>query len=163
MFLKNKEKQSLGFTLIELLVVIAIIAILATAIMVSLRGARESAEDTNRMTAITQLRNFAYIDFRDLESSELSDIGGSVGQIICEYGKPEDTNTSEFPNCRSEGVLSIYFDQGEEQMCATIQLNEIGVDGENRYFCIDRDLTARKYDAADHKCTDNNFHCSQDL
>ncbi len=163
MFLKNRKKQNHGFTLIELMVVITIIAILTTVVLVSLRGAREAAEDTNRMTAITQLRNFAYIDFRDLEIDEdfkLSDIEGSVGNIICEYGSPGDTI---LPNCRSEGVLSMYFNQGEGQMCATIKLNEIGADGENRYFCIDRELTARKYDTTDHKCRELNPHCSQEL
>lgn len=155
-----KKKNKTAFTLIELMVVIAIIAILALAVFISLSRAREMAEDTNRMTAISQLRSFFYseikaqdIDFSNLESVANS-VGGGVREIICEYG---DTT---MPDCSSKNVLHFNVKGDRKEFCVSIELIEKDEYGETKFFCIDKDLSAKKYNNADHRCGDHNyFNC----
>ncbi len=156
--LMNSKK---GFTLIELMVVVAVVAILAMVILVSLRSAREAAEDTNRMTAVAQLRSFAYVDFKedDIDFNDLSTFTGGIGDVICEYGDPEDANSSR---CLSKGVFNMYANLEEKEFCATIQLEEKDSEGNNRYFCIDTNLSGRKYNVEDHTCSQETPVCSDD-
>ncbi len=150
----NDNRNFTGFTLIELMVVIVIIAVLSTVALVYLRSARDAAEDSARMSAVTQLRSLAYLGFEkeEIDVNDLSTIRGDLGEIICRYGNPEDAYKG---GCESEGVLIIEFDLEEKQFCAAIELNEIGEDNQNKYFCIDRSLVAEKYLGSEQACGDN--------
>ncbi len=145
-----------GFTLIELMVVIAIIAILSGLIMVYLSGAREAAEDATRMTAVTQLRSLALSE--GFEGEELSEVKGEAAKIICEYGKPEDTKLS---GCESKGVLIVDINKEEGKGCISIKLNETDEEG-NKYFCVDRSLSAGKYGSNEHICGSGEGICKAD-
>jgi len=61
--MKSKQK---GFTLIELLVVIAIIGLLAGIVLVSLGGARESAQDARRQTDIRNISTAMELCYGDV-------------------------------------------------------------------------------------------------
>ncbi|OGM93212.1 hypothetical protein A2333_00165 [Candidatus Wolfebacteria bacterium RIFOXYB2_FULL_49_7] len=50
-----------GFTLVEMLIVIAIVAILASVALVSVRGVRESASDTKRISDLSKVQTFLEI------------------------------------------------------------------------------------------------------
>ena len=52
-----RQKGQKGFTLVELLVVIAIIGILATLVLLQLGTARAKARDTQRITAVNQMKS----------------------------------------------------------------------------------------------------------
>lgn len=58
--MKNK-----GFTLIELLVVVAIIGVLATIVLSSLGDARNRAKDASIISALSQMRTQAELQFLD--------------------------------------------------------------------------------------------------
>ncbi len=151
---KNKEK---GFTLIELMVVIAIIAILAMVVLVSLSRAREVAEDANRMTAISQLRNFFYMEANmgDIDRDNLYNFGGGIAEIICEYGD-DSYGVPAGVNCPLKGILYIDISDDQKEFCASIELNEEDAVG-NKYFCIDKELSAKKYDSGDHRCDEPDY------
>ncbi len=100
-------KKTAGFTLVELMVVIAIIAILATVVLVSLQGARDAAEDTTRIAALSQLRSFPTKE--------------RIEEVKSEYGE------------EGEDILELNIDKEEEKYCAKIELKEGGyfcIDGE---------------------------------
>ncbi len=144
-----------GFTLIELMVVITIVAILATVVMVTLRNARDRAEDVTRMSAVSQIRSLAYASAGDddIDLNDLDSIGGELGQLICKYG------SSANPDCESMGILTIVIDDVEKKYCAGIQLLEKDSNEENKYFCIDNRLTAEKYDNSVYNCQAGNPSC----
>jgi len=50
-----------GFTLVEMLIVIAIVAILASVALVSVRGVRESASDTKRISDLSKVQTLLEI------------------------------------------------------------------------------------------------------
>ncbi len=157
MIIKNK-----GFTLIELMVVIAIIAILAMVVLVSLTKAREAAEDTKRMTAISQLRSLFYMETKmgEIKSDNLYSFGGGVAEIICEYGDGSSYGVPPGANCPAKGILHIDISDDQKEFCASIKLNEKDASGENKYFCIDKELAAKKYDSDDHRCDEpDHFQC----
>ncbi len=151
-----------GFTLIELMVVIAIIAILATVVLVSLRLARSLAEDSNRITAVTQLRNYIYTGFEgdDVNFGDYTTYPEGVQSIICEYG---DVNTTDdhWRGCSAKGVFEIHADIDKGNFCATILLNEKDSDGGDIYYCVDRTLTGVKYKDAEHFCSASNASCTE--
>jgi prepilin-type N-terminal cleavage/methylation domain-containing protein len=128
MFKKNK-----GFTLIELMVVIAIIAILATVVLVSLQSARDRATDTNRVSAVTQIRSYAEVyrsgsprlDYFDLEEAE------EVTKVTA------DANIYIFVD--DEGSTDAERGQG---YCAEAKLEGGG------YFHVDSDLNAGNSESA---------------
>ncbi len=145
-----------GFTLIELMVVISIIAILATVVMVTMQSARERAEDTARMAAVSQIRSLAYAaagSSDDVDLNDLSTLGGEIGQIICKYGSLSE------PTCESLGILSIEIDVDEREYCMSIELLEKDSTGSSKYFCVDKTLTAKKYDNLEHNCKGGNPSC----
>ena len=113
-----------GFTLIELMVVIAIIAILATAVLVSLDAARSRAKDTNKISAVTQIRSLAETYYSaTLDYSGLS--GSSEYQSIkTEYGD----------------VLVVAGDN--RAYCAEIELTD------GKYFYIDSEFVAETKDGS---------------
>lgn len=51
----HKNKFITGFTLIEMLIVIAIVAILASVALINVRGIRESASDTKRISDLSKV------------------------------------------------------------------------------------------------------------
>ena len=151
---KEKTKEA-GFTLIELMVVIASIAILATVVLVSLQGARDGAEDVNRMSAISQLRSLAYAgEISDFEN--LEEVSGGFGEVLCEYGS---TGQSAYTDCRWLDILSMGMDEDEGEFCLSIQLKKQDDEG-HRYFCIDSDLTGKEYSTSEHACAGDHPFCS---
>lgn len=147
----SKKRVVKGFTLVELMVVISVIAILAMVVLVSLSGARELAEDTNRMTAISQLRSFFYVETKvgDIDFNDLSTIGGGAGEVICEYGQPGDVNSL---NCPARGLLVIEVDLTAGEYCASIELLEKDGLNRNKYFCVDKNLALQKYESDGQPC-----------
>ncbi len=152
-----KKIKNKGFTLIELMVVIAIIAILAMVVLVSLSRAREMAQDTNRMTAISQLRNIFYAEMKDsnITVNEIKAMSG-VREIICEYGHQGDAYDPI--NCLSKDILIFEMDIDKKEFCVSIELNEKDEDDNPKYFCIDNNLTAKKYRDSVHRCGDLDYY-----
>ena len=134
MFKKNK-----GFTLIELMVVIAIISILATVVLVSLQSARDRAEDSNRISVITQIRSLAEVHRAGL--TELSYTGlaadNEVAGLLTAYSAAAD------------GGLVV--EASGDNYCAQILLKN------EKYFCTDDSLTASEIVGA--YCTNSNISC----
>lgn len=156
----NYQKNKKGFTLIELMVVIAVIAILALAVLVSLSRAREMAEDTNRMTAISQLRSIFYAEMGAggggvTSVNEIKEMDG-IKEIICEYGHESDAYNPSI--CPSKDILIFEIDIDKKEFCVSIELMEKDEDG-NKYFCIDKDLTAKKYNSIVHRCDVGYYYC----
>lgn len=57
----NTLRLRKGFTLVEMLIVIAIVAILASVALVSVRGVRESASDTKRISDLSKVQTLLEI------------------------------------------------------------------------------------------------------
>ncbi len=150
-----------GFTLIELMVVVAIIAILATVVLVSLRLARSLAEDSNRITAVTQLRNYIYTGFsgENVDFDDYTTYPEGVQRIICEYGGVDNTE-DHWKGCSAKGVFNIFANVADKQFCATILLNEKDSGGGDIYYCVDRTLTGIKYKETEHFCSNTNASCT---
>ena len=147
----QKIKENKGFTLIELMVVIAIIAILATVVLVSLQSARDSAEDSNRISAVGQIRSLAevyYAQSEDLVYDKLEDDPEpELTEVLAEYGD-EDPHGGI-------GVLELHADG--DQYCAAIQLKS----DEDQYFCVDHRLTGARYSEAEMLCDGDNIMCEE--
>jgi len=139
----QKIKENKGFTLIELMVVIAIIAILATVVLVSLQSARDSAEDSNRISAVGQIRSLAevyYAQSEDLVYDKLEeDPDPELTEVLNEYGD----------------VLEIHAEG--DNYCAAIQLKS----DEDQYFCVDHRLTGARYSEAEMFCDGDNVMCEE--
>jgi prepilin-type N-terminal cleavage/methylation domain-containing protein len=91
----NLTQRGVGFTLIEILVVIAIIGILAVIGLSELRGAKESARDSVRMSDLAQLRLALNLYFDDSDAYPASvlrpDISTTTvgsGTIFSQSGNP---------------------------------------------------------------------------
>jgi len=82
-FMKNKNK--LGFSLVELLVVISIIAALAAILMVNLIGARERAKDSQKIQAVTQIKNALRLFYNDTQGYPTSMSAVSLGVTLVSY------------------------------------------------------------------------------
>jgi prepilin-type N-terminal cleavage/methylation domain-containing protein len=125
MTIKRKNK---GFSLVELMIVIAVIAVLATFILIALQNARNSAENSRRVSATTQIRSFASVYYAINGTYENIKSAPEISDAVERY----DENTGEKKILRiavtGEGFNSKY--------CAEIEL----VKGD--YFCVDESLQA---------------------
>jgi len=130
-----------GFTLIELMVVIAIIAILATVVLVSLQSARDRAEDTNRVSAVTQIRSFAEVYRSGLTTLSYDGLD--------EEAEIEDTLT------KYADELDLVISSDGENYCAEIELKTGG------FYCVDSSLTAKdNSDKTTRTCASGNISCN---
>ena len=121
-----------GFTLIELMVVIAIIAILATVVLVALNTAREAARDSNRKSAVAQIRSLAEVEYA---------INQHFGQL--------PTNEEVVELVDAYDGLEVHIPDGDEPAtyCATIPLESGG------YFCVDEGNVPGSYYEGTTACT----------
>jgi len=144
-----KDKQ--GFTLIELLVVIAIIGILSSIVLISLKGAKDRANDGRIISDMSQLRTQAEI---------IHDINGSYASTTCSaYGDPctcqdDDIETLCTDINKSGGSLTIHYDSANDKYCAEVQLNT------GKWYCVDHELRAVRDKRCDtnanvYTCTNN--------
>lgn len=88
--MKNKNKLGraywqTGFSLVELLVVISIIAALAAIIMMNLIGARERAKDSQKIQAVTQIKNALRLFYNDTQGYPISMSAVSLGVTLASY------------------------------------------------------------------------------
>ncbi len=133
-------KKEKGFTLIELMIVIIVVAILATFILVALSSARNSAEDSRRKGAVSQIRTFSSVHY----SIEGSFIGIKEAEDLSEIMKRYDKDTGE------EKILTMFVAAGD--YCAEIEL--MGGD----YFCTDGSYKiVDKYDSP--RCISESINC----
>ena len=142
-------KKSKGFTLIELMVVIAIIAILATVVLVSLQSARDSAEDSNRTSAISQFRSLAEVYYaQQLHYGALNEPTDELEELVYEYGWYEDFDNLDAGDVDAETEddaplrVNVEDEESPEEYCAAIRMR---TDNE-KWYCIDADLAIRELD-----------------
>ncbi len=123
--IRDFDLKKKGFSLIELMIVIAVVAILATFILVALQSARNAAENSRRISAITSTRSFASIyyavngTYHNLESApELSGVLEKYDETVGE-----------------KKILRIFAEGGpNSNYCAEIKL----INGS--YLCTDKGL-----------------------
>ncbi len=133
--------------MIELMIVIVVIAVLATFILIALGGARDSAENSRRKGAISQIKNLGEVYYAmDFDYSSFEEEREDFQNILDEYGS------------EGEAVLHYYVsDPGADAYCAEIEL--IG----GAYFCVDSNLITRE-GHEDPRCTgisETSIRCDQ--
>ncbi len=146
----NKEK---GFTLIELLVVIAIIGILSGIAFVSIRGARESAYDTQIRSELSQIRSNAEQYYYDSGGAyfgyEDHDGWTNIAEQIppCSVALLEDGGMEgEHSETTEEYQLTIEDSDQAQSYAAWAPLCADETDGgDTVYYCVDSDGDAGRY------------------
>ncbi len=152
----NKEK---GFTLIELLVVIAIIGILSGIAFVSIRGARESAYDTQIRSELSQIRSNAeqyYYDsggaYYEYSTSDgwtnLAEQIPPCSVALQEAGTNTGDNSEDYTDFDdATEVYQITIEDGEQAQsyAAWAPLCADDDDGDEVYYCVDSDGDADRW------------------
>lgn len=93
-----------GFTLVELLVVIAIIGILATLVLLQLGAARAKARDTQRITAINQIKSAVEQYYEDTGAYPVNIDDATLSKYFSNGKTPKDPSTSTAYNYCVSGV-----------------------------------------------------------
>ncbi len=141
------KKREKGFTLIELMVVIAIIAILATVVLVALQSARDAAQDSNRKSAIAQIRSLAEVQYAIDPDSGYTGLGVDdeiEDELIPVYGDAGDGN------------LTVH--GGVEGYCAYVKLI---TDSPGAHFCVSSDNRPDVFQNFDpNSCLSDTFGCA---
>ncbi len=125
MFIQEKKKEK-GFSLIELMIVIAVVAILATFTLIALQNARNSAEDSRRVSATTQIRSFSSVYYAINGTYENIESAPEIRDAIEKYDETMGEKKILRISVVGEGFNSKY--------CAEIELVN------NDYFCVDESL-----------------------
>ncbi len=146
-----KDKQ--GFTLIELLVVIAIIGILSSIVLISLKGAKDRANDGRIISDMSQLRTQAEI-VHDNDGDY--DCVCTASTTACTTCDTSITTLKDDMNALngSKTDLAIYRNaaSGADAYCAEIELNS------GKWYCVDSTLRAKQYDS-NPACSNATFTC----
>lgn len=98
------SRYSSGFTLVELLVVIAIIGILATLVLLQLGSARAKARDTQRITAVNQIRSAVEQYYEDTGAYPADIADATLTKYFSNGKTPIDPSTSKPYNYCMSGV-----------------------------------------------------------
>ncbi len=130
---KNNRISTTGFTLIELMVVIAIIAILATVVLVALQSARDAAYDSNKKTALAQIRSLAVVYYTQNDTYE----GIEDSDEFKEIKEKEDT----------------HYDFYSDGYCITTKLRN------DKWICLDNERSLKEYE--NRRCAGSNTDCTK--
>jgi prepilin-type N-terminal cleavage/methylation domain-containing protein len=144
-----------GFTLIELLVVIAIIGLLAGIVLVSLGGARESAQDARRQTDIRNIGTAMELCYEDSTCGGIGG-GGESNAYISQITMPAEIG-SHMPSVPgdpiSTGSCAGFYCWKQnaadpQTYCAYAQLSSYdgAVGGGDDYFCTSEHGVATERD-----------------